>query len=281
MKIEVREDKVIIDGYVNAVDRNSKVLRKKNGKKFIEKIMPKVFQRALEKNDNVKVLLNHNHDRELANTKDGTAKLYEDNIGLRAIVEISDEEVIKKAKENKLRGWSFGFVCNKEDTSINDKGIEERTVKDMDLDEVSILDDKKIPAYIATSIEMRDGEVKEVEFRTTDESNDDKKTNEKSMTSSMKRELLRTEFNQSFPNGWLEDFDDEYLYGTIKSDNCVYKISYSINDGVVAIDPSKMIKVIRGGYIEVREDPEQHPKKEVEKINYEKYEKIIRELKEE
>ena len=38
---------------------------------------------------------------ELANTKDGSAKLYEDNIGLRAIVEVSDATVIEKAKQNK------------------------------------------------------------------------------------------------------------------------------------------------------------------------------------
>ena len=48
MKIQVRDDKVIIDGYVNAVERFSKPLTNKNGKKFIERIMPSVFQRAIE-----------------------------------------------------------------------------------------------------------------------------------------------------------------------------------------------------------------------------------------
>ena len=48
MKIEVRNDKVIIDGYVNAVDRFSKILYDKKGQ-FIEKILPTVFRRALEK----------------------------------------------------------------------------------------------------------------------------------------------------------------------------------------------------------------------------------------
>ena len=98
MKIEVRNDKVIIDGYVNAVDRFSKILYDKRGQ-FVEKIMPSVFRRALEKNDAIKVLLNHNYDKELANTKDGSAKLYEDNIGLRATVEITDADVIEKAKK--------------------------------------------------------------------------------------------------------------------------------------------------------------------------------------
>ena len=165
MRVEVRNNKIVVDGYVNAVERASKILYDTRGQ-FIEKIRSGVFQRALEKTDNVKVLLNHEHDRELADTKSGKAKLYEDNIGLRAIVEMDDTEVIQKAKENKLRGWSFGFFCNKEDRKTNEDGIEERIVRDLELLEVSIIDDRKYPAYIGTSIEMRDDEVKVIEYRT-------------------------------------------------------------------------------------------------------------------
>ena len=167
MKVEVRNDKIIIDGYVNAVERESKVLYDTRGE-FIEKIRAGVFQNALERADNVRVLLDHEQDRELADTKSGKAKLYEDNIGLRAIVEIDDSEVIEKAKKNKLRGWSFGFFCNKEDRKTNEDGIEERVVRDLDLLEVSIIDDRKYPAYIGTSIEMRDDEKKIVEYRNAD-----------------------------------------------------------------------------------------------------------------
>lgn len=164
MRVEVRNGKILIDGYVNAVERESKILYDTRGQ-FIEKIRSGVFQKALERADNVRVLLDHEQDRELADTKSGKAKLFEDNIGLRAIVEIDDAEVIQKAKENKLRGWSFGFLCNKEDRKMNDDGIEERVVRDLDLLEVSIIDDKKYPAYIGTSIEMRDDGVKVAEYR--------------------------------------------------------------------------------------------------------------------
>lgn len=167
MKVEVRNNKIIIDGYVNAVERESKVLYDTRGE-FIEKIRAGVFQKALERADNVRVLLDHDKDRELADTKSGKAKLYEDNIGLRAIVEIEDSEVIDKAKNNKLRGWSFGFLCNKEDRKTNEDGIEERVVRDLDLLEVSIIDDRKYPAYIGTSIEMRDDEIKIAEYRNAD-----------------------------------------------------------------------------------------------------------------
>ena len=172
MRMEIRNNKIIIDGYVNAVERESKVLYDTRGE-FIEKIKAGVFQRALERAENVKVLLDHEQDRELADTKSGKAKLYEDNIGLRAIVEITDEEVIEKARENKLRGWSFGFLCNKEDRKTNENGIEERTVRDLDLLEVSIIDDRKYPAYIGTSIEVRDDKVLIAEYRNAELSNID------------------------------------------------------------------------------------------------------------
>jgi HK97 family phage prohead protease len=157
MRIEVREDSVVVTGYVNAVERYSKPLRANlRGvmQRFIEKIKAGTFGTALKRNDNVKVLLNHNPDRELANTKDGTAKLEEDNIGLRAEVTITDAEVVEKAKNNKLIGWSFGFRSNADEVA-QEATIATRTVTDMDLIEVSILDDTKSPAYYGTSIETR------------------------------------------------------------------------------------------------------------------------------
>jgi HK97 family phage prohead protease len=176
MKVEVRNDSVVISGYVNAVERWSKPLRANlRGMmlRFIEKIKAGAFKNALKRNDNVKVLLNHNSDRELANTKDGTAILEEDNIGLRAEVTITDAEVVEKARKNKLVGWSFGFYSNSDD--VDESGsIATRTVNDMDLVEVSILDDTKSPAYYGTSVETRseDGAVIEIRENIEDENVD-------------------------------------------------------------------------------------------------------------
>lgn len=157
MKVEIRNDSVVISGYVNAVERWSKPLRanlRGIAQRFVEKIKAGVFKTALKRNDNVKVLLNHNADRELANTKDGSAILEEDNIGLRAEVTITDPEVVEKARNHRLVGWSFGFYANSDDVG-DDGSIATRTVTDMDLVEVSILDDTKSPAYYGTSIETR------------------------------------------------------------------------------------------------------------------------------
>ena len=176
MKVEVRNDSVVISGYVNAVERWSKPLRANlRGMmlRFIEKIKAGVFKNALKRNENVKVLLNHNPDRELANTKDGTAILEEDNIGLRAEVTITDPDVVEKARNNKLVGWSFGFYSNSDEVS-HEATIATRTVTDMDLVEVSILDDTKSPAYYGTSIETRseDGTVMEIRENIEDDTVD-------------------------------------------------------------------------------------------------------------
>ena len=81
-------------------------------------------------------------------------ELREDNIGLFAKAVISDKEVISASKNGKLTGWSFGFKCKKD--TWNDTG-EIRTLEEIELDEVSIL--TKTPAYTATSIELRDGDL--------------------------------------------------------------------------------------------------------------------------
>lgn len=167
MNVEVRGETVVITGYVNAIARYSKPITGKLRDKvqtFIERIKAGAFKTALKRNDDVKVLLNHKWDRELANTKDGSAKLEEDNIGLRAEVIITDKEVVEKARNNKLVGWSFGFYPNAEEIGTEGEMVT-RTLADLDLAEVSILDDTKSPAYYGTSIETRSEGGKVMEIR--------------------------------------------------------------------------------------------------------------------
>ena len=187
MKISLRSDKVVIDGYVNAVDRFSRPLFSSKLGQFVEKVLPNVFKRAIQRAKNIDVLLDHNPDRKLASTEDGTAKIFEDNVGLRAIVEITDAEVVEKARAGKLRGWSFGFCDADDDTHKNESGLIERTIKELNLFEVSIIDDQMLPAYIGTSIEARavgDNTLEirasvdtEVDTETEDDTNSDDKTN--------------------------------------------------------------------------------------------------------
>ena len=152
MNIEIRSaDKAVISGYVNAVERESRVLHRVGGLPFREVVRQGTFAKALQNGNPVQLMLNH--ERTICDTNSGL-ELREDNIGLFAKAVISDKEVISAAKNGKLTGWSFGFKCKKD--SWNDTG-EIRTLEEIELDEVSIL--TKTPAYTATSIELRDGDI--------------------------------------------------------------------------------------------------------------------------
>jgi uncharacterized protein len=157
MRIEIRNDSVILDGYVNATGRESRILPSPRGK-FKEQIVPKTFEKALMKAKNVDLLFNHLKDRKLGSILEGNLELREDNIGLRAIATVSDPEVMEKAKNSQLQGWSFGmFVIQDKWFDADENGIQKRMIEDIELIEVSILD--KTPAYIATSIEARGEEI--------------------------------------------------------------------------------------------------------------------------
>jgi len=159
MQIRVREDSVEIEGYVNAVERNSKPLMSRVGQ-FIERICKGAFKKALRRNDDVHILLNHDWNRDLGSTKKGNLELEEDNIGLKARATITDPEIIEKARNGELVGWSFGFTDREVENTI-ERGIPTRAVRDLNLAEVSILDRSKEPAYDGTLIMARaeDGEL--------------------------------------------------------------------------------------------------------------------------
>ena len=165
MKVNIRADKVEIEGYVNAIERDSKPLWSRVGQ-FIERICKGAFKKALKRNDDVHILLNHDWTRDLGSTKQGNLELEEDNIGLKARAVITDPEVVKKARAGELVGWSFGFSDRDVINSIRD-GMPHRAVKDLDLAEVSILDKRKSPAYEGTLITAR-AEEDVVHFRGED-----------------------------------------------------------------------------------------------------------------
>lgn len=165
MEIRVKEDSVEITGYVNAIERASKPLMSRVGQ-FIERICKGAFKKALNRNDDVHILLNHDWNRDLGSTKKGNLELEEDNIGLKARAIITDKDVIEKARNGELVGWSFGFQDRDVENTI-ERGIPHRAVKDLDLAEVSILDKRKTPAYDGTLIMARDDE-SEIHFRGED-----------------------------------------------------------------------------------------------------------------
>ena len=167
MRIEIRGKTVHISGYVNAVERDSKVLQGAEGS-FVERAEAGVFRRALERANDVKMKLNHGRD--IASTGQGNLRLREDNVGLFAEADVIDAETIREARAGNLTGWSFGFM---DLAPCYDEGkpgeIRKRTLREIDLQEVSVLTIP--PAYIATSVEVR-CEGAAAEIRSTEDAPD-------------------------------------------------------------------------------------------------------------
>lgn len=153
MNIRVTKDSVELDGYVNAVERLSKPLKDRLGE-FVERVKVGAFRRALERADDVRILLNHDWSRDLGGIKDGNLELHEDAIGLHARATITDKEVVEQAKRGELRGWSFGFV-DRDVEQGKENGLTVRNVKDLDLYEVSLINRSRVPAYDGTLVAVR------------------------------------------------------------------------------------------------------------------------------
>lgn len=154
MRINIRaDDSVEIEGYVNAVERLSKPLNSRLGQ-FLERICKGAFAKALKRNDDVRILLNHEWERDLGGTADGNLELTEDAIGLHAHAIITDKEVVEQARNGDLVGWSFGFQ-DRDVEETNERGLPVRNVKDLDLAEVSLINRRKVPAYDGTLVNVR------------------------------------------------------------------------------------------------------------------------------
>lgn len=151
MKIEIRGEQVCISGYVNAVERDSKILHGPEGP-FVERAEAGVFRRALARASDV--LLKLNHGRDIGSVGGGNLKLREDAVGLYAEATVTDAETVREARAGHLTGWSFGFSdlapCYESQEGTE---VRKRTLREINLAEVSIL--TIAPAYIATSIEAR------------------------------------------------------------------------------------------------------------------------------
>ena len=151
---------------MNAVERESKPVATPKGM-VNELVESGVFHRALDAADDIPMTVDHIPTKIVARTADNTLQLKEDNIGLWAEATVTEERVVRAAKEGKLKGWSFGM------TNVLD-AVEERTeklplrrIKGMALDHVTLVIDK-IPAYSATSVELRAGTEEYLKTRTFD-----------------------------------------------------------------------------------------------------------------
>lgn len=153
------EEKKIVEGVVNKPSQKSEVLHDKNGLPFIEMIMPNAFAEAIEQAENIRLLLNHDNSKVLADTKTGTLVIEEKDgqVTMKAeLVETTDgKDAYELVKKQLSGGLSFGFTTLEDEWQEKD-GMYQRTVKKMVLSEISIVSD---PAYSQSKVEARSIEV--------------------------------------------------------------------------------------------------------------------------
>ena len=74
---------------------------------------------------------------------------------MRAHLETDDAEVVKLAKEKRLRGWSFDIKNAVEERAEREGDLPLRTITDFDISEVSLVSDRFRPWYESTTVETR------------------------------------------------------------------------------------------------------------------------------
>lgn len=164
MKIEIRADNEMhISGYVNVTGKKSRPVITPHGK-CIEVIEERAFEKALEKSGDISVTLDHDSGYAYASTRNGTAELYEDAVGLHADVLITDPTVIEMAKKGKIKGWSFGMYNVSDEMEQRADELPVRHVKDFILDHITLVKDK-VPCYAATTVECRADSDVDMEIR--------------------------------------------------------------------------------------------------------------------
>lgn len=119
------------------------------GKPFTERVAPGAFDRSLS--GNVSLLVGHDRRELLANTRSGLLQLRSDERGLRYEVDLPDTQKAKDVRalveSGVLTEMSFGFFVRSDRWNGS-----ERTLLDVDLREVSIVENG---AYPQTTAEAR------------------------------------------------------------------------------------------------------------------------------
>jgi HK97 family phage prohead protease len=125
---------------------------------FRERIKQGAFRDAVDENQDVRFLINHNADLVLGRTRSGTVTLGEDEVGLRVECELPNTTFANDLIESMSRGdvdqMSFGFVTRADSWPEKDAetGLPIRELLRADLFDVSVV---TYPAYPDTTAEVR------------------------------------------------------------------------------------------------------------------------------
>ena len=124
-------------------------------RRFKEQFKRGAFADSLTKDDQ-RYLWSHDISKVLGRTKNGTLRLYEDNIGLRFELDLPNttlgNDTYESIKRGDVDGVSFGFRMKKEEWDESDPDNVLRTISQADLLEISAV---AFPAYPDSEVQAR------------------------------------------------------------------------------------------------------------------------------
>ncbi|CAM4019847.1 phage major capsid protein [Bacillus paranthracis] len=160
-EVNQSSDGFFVRGLVNPTGEWSQTLYDKHGNPFVERVMPSVFENALKRGNDVKLLLEHDNNMLLARTKDETLKLTETSRGLEMEANLvpsnQSEHIHALIKRGTLNNMSFGMVVLDDDWK-QENGVNKRSITELALYECSIVSD---PAYTQSTVEARSNDIRQ------------------------------------------------------------------------------------------------------------------------
>ena len=139
----------VISGYASVFNSKTNI-----SDHFEEVIAPGAFSKALSDGSDIRALFNHNWDKVLGRTKNGTLRLSEDDRGLKFEVELPNTSLARDLAESMSRGdinqCSFGFIATDEEWDYSSEPAL-RIIKEVELFEISVV---SIPAYDDTEVAL-------------------------------------------------------------------------------------------------------------------------------
>lgn len=154
-QIEIREDESgrTLHGYAVKWEMKSQTLG--YWRRFKEQFRKGAFAESLT-NDDQRALWSHDPSKVLGRTKNGSLRLFEDNIGLRFELDLPNttlgNDAYETIKRGDVDGVSFGFVMQKEEWDESDLDNVVRTITKAKLLEISPV---AFPAYPDSQVSAR------------------------------------------------------------------------------------------------------------------------------
>lgn len=231
--------------------------------KFSKENALKVYSKRLKNSDKIKK--NFVKDMELAEglRKEESEKMDE------------KEKVVETVEEEKV------------ETPVTEEVKEEETFEEKsNSDEDTYMEDEKCECKEdKMSEDEKSDEESDEDKKEDDKEDDDDKDEEEdmecgkdfeSLTVEQKYEVFRSAVKESLNGcGYLETYDDEYLYIYDYCENNTFRYSYTLDGTNCTIDVDSKTRVMRGGYVEFEEYEENNTKFEaLEKENCELKEKL-------